>query len=251
MPDPPLSPPPKPASKTPMLIIALAVVAVLVYILLGPTGPAFLAQREANRRAQCQSNLQQIRLALLNYESANKCFPPAVFTDDRGKPMKSWRIEILPYCEHSTLYNHYDPKQPWDSPHNRAVANTPLPDLQCPSDPGTGANSTETNYVRIVGKDTTGGMPNEAVKIGDITDGTSNTIMVVEVSGLHIHWAEPRDVTVEEFMEMVAKGHVSFHTGGFQAVFADGSVHFISYGVDPKTLRALVLRNDGQPVGAY
>jgi prepilin-type processing-associated H-X9-DG protein len=52
-------------------------------------------------------------------------------------------------------------------------------------------------------------------------------------------------------MEMVAKGHVSYHPGGFQAVFADGSVHFISYGIDPKTLRALLLRNDGQPVGVY
>jgi prepilin-type processing-associated H-X9-DG protein len=196
-------------------------------------------------------NLQRIGLALLNYEQANHCFPPAIFTDDHGKPMMSWRVAILPYLEHSDLYRAYDATQSWNSPKNRVPGSVHLEVFRCPSDPGATEGPAETNYVRIVGKDTVGGMPNEAVKISDITDGTSNTIMVVEVCGLHIHWAEPRDVTVEEFTEMVAKGHASFHSGGFQALFVDGSVHFISYGVAPKTLRALLLRNDGQPVGNY
>ena len=130
--------------------------------------------------------------------------------------MKSWRVAILPYMEQQALYQQYDSKQPWDSPQNRALGNIPLPIFRCPSDPGAAANSTETNYVRIVGKDTVGGMPNEAVKVSDIRNGTSNTIMVVEVSGLHINWEEPRDVTVEEFMDMVAKGQASHHSGGFQ-----------------------------------
>ena len=139
------------------------------------------------------------------------------------------------------MYQQYDPKQPWDSPQNRALGNTPLAIFRCPSDPGTTANPAETNYVRVVGKDTVGGTPNEAVKISDITDGTSNTIMVVEVSGLNINWEEPRDVTVDEFMDMVAKGRASRHSGGFQAAMADGSVHFISNSIDPKTLRALLI----------
>ncbi len=91
-------------------------------------------------------------------------------------------------------------------------------------------------------------MPNEAVRIRDITDGSSNTIMLVEVSGLGINWEEPRDVTVEEFMDMVAKGKASHHSGGFQALMADGSVHFIQNTIDPKTLRLLLIRNDGQAV---
>jgi prepilin-type processing-associated H-X9-DG protein len=190
-------------------------------------------------------------LALLAYHDKHECFPPAVSTDERGKLTMSWRVAILPYMEHSDLYRAFDAKQPWDSPKNRVPGNIHLEVFRCPSDPGVTAGPAETNYVRVVGKDTVGGMPNEAVKLSDITDGTSNTIMVVEVSGLHIRWAEPRDVTVEEFMEMVAKGHASFHPGGFQALFADGSTHFITYGVNPKTLRALLLRNDGQPVGDY
>jgi prepilin-type processing-associated H-X9-DG protein len=106
----------------------------------------------------------------------------------------------------------------------------------------------QTNYVRVVGKDTVGGMPNEAVKSSDITDGSSNTIMLVEVSGLGINWEEPRDMTVDELLDLVAKGQVSRHTGGFNVLMADGSVHFINYGIDPKTLRALLIRNDGQTV---
>jgi hypothetical protein len=68
---------------------------------------------------------------------------------------------------------------------------------------------------------------------------------------LSINWEEPRDVTVEEFMEIVARGKASFHPRGFNALMADTSVHFISDTIDPKLLRAMMLRNDGQPVGNY
>jgi prepilin-type processing-associated H-X9-DG protein len=245
----PLYPPPKPASKTPIWIIVLAVAVPMVLvcggILLALLLPAVNAAREAARRAQCQNNLKQIALTLLNYQSAHGAFPPAVFADDGGKPKMSWRVAILPFMDQQGLYQQYDPKQPWDSPQNRALGNTPMPIFRCPSDPGA-ANSTETNYLRIIGKGTVGGTPNEAVKISDIMDGTSFTIMLVEVSGLNINWEEPRDVTADEFMAMVAKGRVSPHAGGFQAAMADGSVRFISYTVDPKTLRALLLRNTGE-----
>ncbi len=245
----PFYPPPKPASKTPIWIIVLAVAVPMVLvcggILLALLLPAVSAAREAARRAQCSNNLKQIGLALLNYESTFGALPPAVFADDHGKPMKSWRVAILPFLDQEPLYQQYDSKQPWDSPQNRALGNTPLSIFRCPSDPGA-VNSAETSYVRVVGKDTIGGTPNEAVKPGDITDGVSNTIMVVEVSGLHINWEEPRDVTVDEFMDMVSKGRASRHSGGFQALMADASVHFISNNVDPKTLRALLLRNTGE-----
>jgi len=241
-------PPPKPASKVWILIIGLAVLATMVLCGILQSPPA---AREAARRVQCQNNLRQIGLALLAYEATHGAFPPAFYTDDHGKPTISWRVAILPYMEHMDLYRAFDAKQSWDSPKNRVPGNIHLEVFRCPSDPGATAGPAETNYVRIVGKDTVGGMPNEAVKLSDITDGPANTIMVVEVSGLHIPWAEPRDVTVKEFTELIAKGRASHHSGGFQAVMADGSVHFISYGIGPKTLRALLLRNDGQPVGDY
>ncbi len=104
----PFYPPPKPASKLPVLIIALAVAVPVMLvcggILIALLLPAVQAAREAARRAQCQNNLKQIGLALLNYESTFRSFPPAVFTDDHGKPMKSWRVAILPFLEQQALY---------------------------------------------------------------------------------------------------------------------------------------------------
>jgi prepilin-type processing-associated H-X9-DG protein len=246
----PFYPPPKPASKAPILIIVLAVAVPMVFvcggILLALLLPAVQAAREAARRVTCQNNLKQIGSALLNYEAVNRCYPPAVFTDGLGKPMKSWRVAILPYMDQQPLYQQYDSKQPWDSPQNRALGNTPLPIFRCPSDPGETASGTETDYVRIVGKNTVGGMPNEAVKLNDITNGASNTIMVAEVFGLNIPWEEPRDVTADEFVDMVAKsaaqGRRSPHTGGFHVLMADGSVQFIDRNVDPNKLRAMLLR---------
>ena len=246
----PIPPPPKPANKATISIVKLAG-ALVVALACGGILVAVQAAREEARKAYCCNNFMQIGLALLAYESANGAFPPAVSTDKGGKPMMSWRVAILPYLNEQALYQRYDPKQPWNSPRNRALGNTAVPYFRCPSDPGTIESPTETNYVRIVGKDTVAGAPNEQVTLSDITDGTSNTIMLVEISGLNINWEEPRDVTVEEFMGMVAKGRASNHPGGFQAAMADGSVHFISYGIAPKTLRALLLRNDGQPIGDY
>ena len=136
----PFYPPPKPASKTPIWIIVLAVAVPMVLvcggILLALLLPAVSAAREAARRAQCSNNLKQIGLALLNYESTFGALPPAVFADDHGKPMKSWRVAILPFLDQEPLYQQYDSKQPWDSPQNRALGNTPLSIFRCPSDPG-------------------------------------------------------------------------------------------------------------------
>jgi hypothetical protein len=196
----------------------------------------------------------QIGRAMHSYHIAYGAFPPAVFTDKHNGPKQSWRVAILPYCGQSTLYGRYDRTKPWNSPENLAVASTAISLFRCPGDPNETASPMVTNYVRVVGKNTVGGLPNEAVKIGDVTDGTSCTIMVVEVCGLDVKWTEPRDVTVEEFMDIVARsaapGGTNSHAGGFHAVMADGSVHFISNTLSPKTLRALLLRNDGQTINS-
>src|SRR5690606_17767117 len=77
---------------------------ILVALLL----PAVQSARETARRVQCANNLKQIGLAMHNYMDVNGAFPPAYLADSDGKPMHSWRVLILPYMEHRSLYDRYD-----------------------------------------------------------------------------------------------------------------------------------------------
>ena len=240
------------------VVVAIAVGVVALLLLLACGGfflliPSMGRAGGAAQRSMCTNNLKQIGLALHNYHDVYNCFPPAVITDKDGKPMRSWRVAILPYIEQQALYQRYNFNEPWNGPRNRLVADQVIPTYRCPSDRS--PSPTETNYVMIVGKGTIGGTPNEIVGVKDITDGTSNTILVVEVTGSGINWAEPRDLTLEEFAYRIndgsGKGICSKHPGGAMVLVADGSVRFVSDALDPETLRRLILRNDGLPVSSF
>src|SRR5438128_1478917 len=91
------------------LLVVIAIIAVLIALLL----PAVQAAREAGRRAQCSNNLKQIGLALLNYESANGCFPTAgQGSDYTSKPPATayndgtgFHARILPFLEQAAVFN--------------------------------------------------------------------------------------------------------------------------------------------------
>jgi prepilin-type N-terminal cleavage/methylation domain-containing protein len=89
------------------LLVVIAIIGVLVALLL----PAVQAAREAARRSQCQSNLRQLAIGILNYEGAKKALPAGGITDGAccGTPSKAgWSILILPYVEQQALYAKYD-----------------------------------------------------------------------------------------------------------------------------------------------
>ena len=118
-----------------------------------------------------------------NYHMVFKTLPFAVVTNEDGKPMQSWRTPTVPFIEKPALVKQYDPREPWDSPKNRAISPMMPSVFRCPSDPQSAPNSERTCYVMVSGKGTIGGMPNEAVNFAKVTDGLSNTIMVIENSG--------------------------------------------------------------------
>jgi hypothetical protein len=205
---------------------------VLVALLL----PAVQAAREAARRAQSANNLRQLSLALHNYHTAHGSLPPAASRDKDGKPLLSWRVHILPQVGRVDLYERFHLDEPWDSEHNKKLLEE-MPDLyRNPNLPGTST----TNYLAVTGKGTLfDGV--EGPSFDDVKDGLSNTMMLVEANpDRAVEWTRPADLEVDFERPMAGLGDL--RPGGFQSVFADGAVHFISQSIDPEVLKALFTR---------
>src|SRR5262249_7799921 len=147
--------------------------------------PAVNSARAAARRAKSQNNMKQIALAMHNYHDANGHFPPAVGRSPDGKVAYSWRVALLPYLGQEALYKQYDFTEPGDSPKNRKVlAQVPdvyrYPSDETPDGPLRGVASDRAGYFVVTGPSTLFPPDSPGVKIADITDGTSNTAMLVE-----------------------------------------------------------------------
>jgi prepilin-type N-terminal cleavage/methylation domain-containing protein len=120
------------------LLVVIAITGILVSMLL----PAVQAARESARRAQCTNHLQQLVLALHNYEAAYECFPPG--TVNATGPIQnvpkghhiSWIARILPYVEETNAYRQLDLSLSAYHRKNDPVRQTTLGILVCPSFPG-------------------------------------------------------------------------------------------------------------------
>lgn len=211
--------------------------------------PAVQQAREAARRSKCKNNLLQIGLALHNYHDTYGCFPPAYIADADGRPLHSWRVLILPYIDEAPLYNQYKFSEPWDGPNNSRLLASMPPVYACPSHAG--PPGTTTAYVAVFGDDCIF-QGAEATKMGDILDGSSNTLVVGETTGANIPWMKPEDVDVGKHPSIGDKsGLSSHHTGGAHFLSADGTVRFISQNINQKTLDALFTRAGGEQVGEF
>jgi prepilin-type processing-associated H-X9-DG protein len=220
---------------TTFIFVPLTLIALLL--------PAVQAAREAARRAQCTSNLKQIALAMLNYESANGCFPPEAILDATGKPLLSWRVVILPFVGGSEqLYGQFHLDEPWDSAHNKPLVDQIPPFLKCPSEP---ESKGLTGYQVVVGPRTLFTGKPVGTPIATVTDGVSNTVMVAESSNL-VPWTKPEDLSLQSSDPMLGMG--SKHPGGLNATMADGAVRFLKNTISAQALKALVTRNGGEPI---
>ena len=196
-----------------------------------------------------QNNVKQIALALTYYEWEHRSFPPAATAEKDGQPAMSWRVAILPHLEENQLFQKYDRKQPWNSPRNRAVADTPLLSYRCPNDPK-GPRSRETSYVMLVGKGTVAGLPEKDRNFKYISahSGASSTILFVEAPNSGIPWAEPRDLTIDEFIKRLKSHKGGFPGGCICLALCDGSVRLIRTDISPYVFRALANPSRDGPI---
>jgi len=225
------------------LVAVVGILGVLIALLL----PANRSVPEASRRMQCSNHLKQIALALQNYADTYGSLPPAHTVDAEGKPLHSWRTLILPFCEHKPLYDQIDLSKPWDDPANEKAMNTKISYYVCPSGR---VEQSQTTYFAVV---TPGGCfkPTEPTPLAAITDKTSETLMVVEVSEKHaVHWMSPHDATDELILER--KMDTKFaHPNGSMAAFVDGHTAFLSKKTPAEILRALISISGNEKVGDY
>jgi prepilin-type processing-associated H-X9-DG protein len=222
-------------------VSGIASTAVLTALLL----PAVQAAREAARRTQCVNNEKEISLAFFNLEADKGSFPAAAIVGKDGKPLLSWRVAILPYVEgQKALYDEFHLDEPWDSPHNKTLIPR-MPKLYlCPSrpkvEPGT------TTYKVFVGNGALFDLT-KPTPLAAVTDGTSNTILVVEAVTPTI-WTRPDDIAFDPRARATLIGAGSYHSGGFNAAFADGSVKFLKTTIERTIFRALITRS-GEAIG--
>jgi prepilin-type processing-associated H-X9-DG protein/prepilin-type N-terminal cleavage/methylation domain-containing protein len=287
------------------LLVVIAIIAVLIGLLL----PAVQKVREAANRMQCASNLRNVGLALHQFENTYSKFPPSQITGpypEKGVPAgvnHGWGVFILPFLEQTVLPQKYYWNVDLSDPANQPVASTQLKILQCPSaEPNreshvlgfsNGRRGACTDYaptqavdsvladeglIDVVGNYRGVMSLNSMTRLRDITDGTSNTLLLVEVAGRPRLWrvgqAGPDQTLsgcpwVSNLNRIVVKGAspngvsrpgpcalncsndseiYSFHPGGANVLFADGSAHFLKAGIEIRLLARLVTRAGGEVV---
>jgi prepilin-type N-terminal cleavage/methylation domain-containing protein/prepilin-type processing-associated H-X9-DG protein len=266
------------------LLVVIAIIAILVALLL----PAVQAAREAARRTHCKNNLKQMGIALHNYHDALGCLPPGYIAGSEDitstTPGWSWGTMIMPYLELSNANFTLNTLLPIEDPSNASGVQQRLPIFLCPSDiypdsPFTITSdpadtvvviqTTPCSYAGNVGNDSSevddnavrwNGVlyRNSQIRLDDITDGTSTTIVIGERA-----WAQTKGtwvgapqgaliragsmnafstVTASSAIGILAHAHWinnktdsdgglddygSLHSGGAHFLFADGSVRFL------------------------
>ncbi len=265
------------------LLVVIAIIAILIALLL----PAVQQAREAARRTQCQNNLKQIGLALHNYHDLHKTFPPGWVDQTSGVSANwGWAVYLLPQIEQANLNN-----QALDDAQKLKAMQTPMTAFRCPSDTAPEVNDRHTllsdrlversvatsNLVaaaggadwKVAGELTGSFGQNSSVNLRDITDGSSNTIVVGErawelflptggkaecsaatVFGMSAEMANgnmPRmtlangrfginetsdDLMFQPVIDRCGRAFSSRHVGGAQFLLGDGSCRFISENIE-------------------
>ena len=212
--------------------------------------PSGVRARAALDRIQAQNDLRQVAHAIDQYERANGSRPAsAAFLAPDGKPLLSWRVAVLPFLEHGALYAQFELDEPFDGPHNAAVARDhPMPRLYdvpgAPAPPG---------FTRVVGfaaerKGRRVPMPAfdlaaPGLRLADFKDGPFNTVQLV-LAETPVPWTAPADLPFEVGANHSALLHWPANWGRTTAVAtADGKAQLVPADTTPARLQALLTRD--------
>lgn len=205
---------------------------------------AILPMMGRGRHYENTGRLREIGRALHNYHDDFGSFPPAYTVDESGLPLHSWRTLLLPYLEQHSLYETIDLSKPWNDPSNAQAFETPVPVYRHL------ASGNHTNYLGVSGPNTVFAGTN-SVTLSEISDGTSNTLLVVEVpKDRTVPWMTPLDT---DDVAVWGTDSNTEHSDGraFYGLLGDGSAKRIGLSIDQTTLQSLLTISGGEPVVEY
>jgi prepilin-type processing-associated H-X9-DG protein/prepilin-type N-terminal cleavage/methylation domain-containing protein len=285
-----------PRPRLALTLLELLVVIAIIGVLCGLALPAIQMAREAAYRSQCQNNLRQLGLALHDYHASHAVLPPGMLGRGSPEPFLAWTARLLPWLEQAPLWQSTEAafrQNPlFTTPPHRPLRSLALAAFVCPSDGRTIGNPQPENvfagYTHYLG--VSGRLGNDGVlylgskvRVADITDGTSQTLMAGErppsaderfgrwYAGVGQNLDGDADcyLSVAELNRtfrapMCEPGPYHFapgtpdnmcdtfhfwspHPGGAHFLFADGSVRFLKYSADA-ILPQLATRAGGEPV---
>jgi prepilin-type N-terminal cleavage/methylation domain-containing protein len=255
-------------------LLELLIVSAIIGVVLTLTLAAVQQAREAAARTECLNRLRQQGLAVLGYASTHGRLPPGAVQGPfpllgvpDGASHSMWPF-LLPHLEQVPLALRYRVNLSFDHLDNQPAATIRLVVLTCPNGdpdrieewdppPRRGAVAdyapVDVNpFLADIGLiDPTGcfegALPvNGTVRLTDITDGTSTTLLLVETGGRHaVAWSSP---LLPIGLRQVFGGQL--HRNGTPACMADGSVHFLRESISLRVLAHLATRSGGEPINS-
>lgn len=258
-------------------LIEVLMVCFLICMAIGMIVPGLLASIDAERRCGCLNNMRQVGLALQNYQQQFRVLPPGTINPTgpiRNMPdglHTSWIIQILPFMEQSGIARSFNTELSVYDPVNQSIAHTPLTSLRCTADKnaGTFKGLSVSNYAGChhgsespIDSDNNGVMYlNSRVSYDDISDGSSNTIFFGEkrIDAPDLGWVSGTRATLRNTGTPIngkppvgpeaIGGFSSYHAGGANIAFGDGSIRFVKQTIHYDLYKLLGNRADGELVG--
>jgi prepilin-type N-terminal cleavage/methylation domain-containing protein len=252
------------------LLVVIAIIGILIGILLA----AVQQIRESAQRTDCMNHLRQQGLAILNYESAYGRLPPGaiqgpfpLLSVPEGVSHSMWSV-VLPYIDQAPIANRYRMDRAFDHIANQPAVTTSIRLLMCPNgDPSRIEEwDSPTKYGAVADYSPLEVNPfladisiidpvscfesalpvNGMVKMTEITDGTSNTLLLAEASGRPgIAWSSPM---IAVSLRQVFSGSNGLHRNGTPVCMVDGSTRFLRDSMDLRILGRLATRSGGEPI---